>query len=162
MKYKGIMIAGYVLLLTMCITSQAYSEDNPIERLLRAKSLRCVLNEGYSGIWEDGNYKIEKGKFSASEKDSTSFYDSINIKAGTARIIGNQGASDVIVLTTPICLTFIEKTPAGSLMIMTVFAYYKRGTNEFVCVYSRHFGAMSQTKLGPMPSQWHGTCKIWE
>lgn len=162
MKLKGIIKICCVTLLIILFNYHAYSEENAFERLSKAKSLKCYYSEGYTGIWDDGKLKISKGQFGTSKKESSMVFDSIDLKKGTARLIGNQGASDVMVLSTPTGVSFIEKTPAGYLMITTVFAYYKKGTDEFVCVYSRHVGSFSPLKLGPMPSQWHGTCKIWE
>jgi hypothetical protein len=151
-----------IICLLTILSTYLFAEKSPIDKLLKAKSLKCYYSEGYTGIWDDGKLIIEKGNFATSERDSAMVFDSIDFKKGTARLIGNQGSSDVIVLATPAGISFIEKTPVGYLMITTVFAYYKKGTDEFVCVYSRHVGSFSPLKLGPMPSQWHGTCKIWQ
>lgn len=151
-----------ILIGLIILTNYVAAEDNPLDKLLKAKSLKCYYSEGYTGIWDNGELKIEKGNFGILGKESAMVFDSIDLKKGTARLIGNQGSSDVIVLSTPAGISFIEKTPVGYLMITTVFAYYKKGTDEFVCVYSRHVGSFSPLKLGPMPSQWHGTCKVWE
>jgi hypothetical protein len=162
MKLKIIFKVCCLIVLINLINYPAYSKEDALEILLKAKSLKCYYLEGYTGIWDNGVLKIEKGNFGIPGKGSAMVFDSIDLNKGTARVIGNQGASDVIAIATQSGISFIEKTPAGNLMIATVFAYYKKGTEEFVSVYSRHFGAMSQTKLGPMPSQWHGTCKIWQ
>jgi hypothetical protein len=162
MNLKNIGIVFCLIIILFLINCNICSGENAFERLMKAKSVRCNLKDGYSAVWKDGDIKMNKGKFSDDEKDSILIYDSISIKNSSARVIGNQSSADVVVLATQTGLTFIEKTPVGYHMIMTVFPYYKRGTNEFVCVYSRHFGSMSQLRLGPMPSQWHGTCKIWE
>ena len=162
MILKVIFKVCCLTLLIFLLNYQAYSKEDALESLLKAKSLKCYYSEGYTGIWDDGKLKIEKGHLGTSEKDSAMVFDSIDLKKGTARLIRNQGSSDVIVLETPAGISFIEKTPVGYLMVTTVFASYKKGTNEFVCVYSRHVGSFSPLKLGPMPSQWHGTCKIWQ
>jgi hypothetical protein len=162
MKNKVIFKVFCLTFLIFLFNYQAYSNENILESLLKAKSLKCYYSEGYTGIWDDGKLKIDKGHFGTSERDSAIVFDSIDLKKGTARLIGNQGSSDVIALATQSGISFIEKTPVGYLMVTTVFAYYKKGTDEFVCVYSRHVGSFSPLKLGPMPSQWHGTCKIWQ
>jgi len=44
-------------------------------------------------------------------------------------------------------------------MTTTIFPQYAKGTNDFIVVHSRHFIGL----LGdPMPSQYHGTCKVIE
>jgi hypothetical protein len=77
---------------------------------------------------------------------------------GTARIIGNIGAGDILVKMTPAGITFIEETLFGNLNITTVFANYDSSASQrFVAVASRH-----QNINGPFPSQYHGTCTILE
>ncbi|MDO8357793.1 MAG: hypothetical protein Q7U76_15520 [Nitrospirota bacterium] len=85
-------------------------------------------------------------------------FDSIDFKAKKARLIGNQGASDVAALVTSAGVTFIEETGFGNIAVTTVFSDYAKGTRDFVVVHSRHMGGLGS----PIPSQYHGTCKVWE
>ena len=98
-------------------------------------------------------HKIEKSKFS-----DPLIFDSIDLKNKTARIIGNEGADNVTVLLTLSGITFIEITGADNITITTVFPFYIKGTNQFAGVHSRYMNLMFE----PLPSQFHGTCKIWE
>jgi len=83
-------------------------------------------------------------------------FDSIDAKAGKARIVGNVGAGDVLVLVTIAGLTFVEQTAFGNVNLTTVFAAYDSpSSRRFVAVSSRH-----QNLNGPFPSQYHGTCSV--
>ncbi len=84
-------------------------------------------------------------------------FDSINSKAGSARIIANQGAADVFLFVTAEGFHFIEEAPAGNVNFTTVFAEYAKGTRDFVSVSSRHINLRP-----PLPSQHHGTCRVWD
>ena len=160
---RAMVFCNIILFIAIFNNLTAMADDNAIDRLLRAKSLKCTFGEGYTAIWEDGRYEITKGRFWESADKSTIYYYSINYKNHTVRMIGNQCSTNVSVIATENGITFIEKTNWGNLMITTVFAYYANSSKkEFVCVFSRHVGGVTGFKTGPMPSQWTGTCKIWE
>lgn len=150
-------IRTFVLVVCLMeITLVAFGNDamkSSRERLLGAKSLRCELGLGYAGAWQNGVFKIEKGEWS---KSAAIVFDSVDLKKGTARMLGNAGAVDVIVITTAAGLTFIEKTVGGWMTMMTVFSSPLSNDGEFVCAYSRHT-ALGSTSVS---SQYHGTCKI--
>ena len=86
------------------------------------------------------------------------FFDSIDMEKGTARAIANQGSADVMVIPAPMSITFIEQTGIGNVIFTSVFPNYSKGTEDFIAVTSRHLNLPG----GPLPSQYHGTCKIWE
>ena len=142
-----------IVLLSTLISSHVFA-DEAFERLMNAKSLKCVYGPGAVAIWEDSKVKVKKDNFNG----AAVVFDSIDIKTGKARLIGEIGAVDVIVLATGTGLTFIEQTGMGNLNFTTVFANYVKGTTDFVVVTSRHISLISKT----LPSQYHGTCKIWE
>ena len=147
------MLLGVILIISPVAVISSETVDSIFAALLNAKSLKCTLGPGAVGDWESGDVKVAKQKW-----DSTMHFDSINPKAGTARLIGNAGSTDVAVIVTPAGFTFIEQTGAGNLVFTTVFASYKKNTNEFQVVSSRHIAMMGS----PLPSQYHGTCKVWE
>lgn len=144
------------LLLTMLsLYGAAYAAEDTLERLAKAKSLKCQLGRGAVGDWKTGKLIVREDTF-----DVTLHFDAINLKARTARVIANAGAEDVSVALTGAGLTFIEETGMGNLAIATVFAQYQKNTRDFIMVYSRH---LSFFEFGsPLPSQYHGICKVWE
>ncbi len=86
-------------------------------------------------------------------------YDNINLAKGTARAIGNVGASDLAVwLDAQGDLWMLERTPSGNEVVTTVFPMYAEGTNELVVLESRHSLAIGGgIVLGEMA---YGTCTI--
>jgi hypothetical protein len=133
--------------------SSATASEDTFSRLVGSRSLQCTFGPGASADWKSGKPFVQENKF-----DTVLQFDAIDLKAKKARLIGNQGASDVAALVTPAGVTFIEETGFGNLSITTVFSDYAKGTREFVVVHSRHIGGLGS----PLPSQYHGTCKVWE
>jgi hypothetical protein len=79
----------------------------------------------------------------------------IHLTEGTARFVGNIGASDVTASASESGLWFLERTPAGNFNMITVFA-----TNilapAYPAVMSRHVIIGGE----PVPSQYYGTCRV--
>jgi hypothetical protein len=69
-------------------------------------------------------------------------------------LLGNIGASDVVVLMNAAGLTFVEQTSGGGAIFVTVFGSQVKG--EYVFVYSSHIELLGM----PRPSQYYGTCTI--
>jgi hypothetical protein len=151
----------FALLLPLtCFVSPVFAGDSEslekridrLDKLIGAKSLKCIFGPGSSASWETGEPKISMDEFNVAFH-----FDSINSKLGKARLIANLGAEDVLVLTSPSGLSFIEETASGNMTFTTVFLTPIKGSDEFPGVTSRHmeiFGSL-------IPSQYHGTCKIW-
>ena len=142
-----------VCVLAASFASSATASEDTFSRLVGSRSLRCTFGPGASADWESGKSFVKEDKF-----DAVLQFDVIDLKTKKARLIGNQGASDVAALVTPAGVTFIEETSFGNLSITTVFSDYAKGTHDFVVVHSRHIGGLGS----PLPSQYHGTCKVWE
>ena len=137
--------------------SGAYAQpaEEAFARLLTVRSLRCELGAGTQASWDSGSLKLERSAFGEGAKVT---FDSIDTKAGKARLIGTQGAGDVQVLLTVAGLTFIEQTAFGNLNFTTVFSKFDSAVSRrFIAVASRH-----QNINGPFPSQYHGTCSVLE
>ena len=149
---KKLILIIMFLQLPVLTTSLLFADD-AFERLMSAKSLKCEFGSGSYADWKGSKAKVKKDNF-----DATIIYDSIDLKTSKARMIGNAGSIDVVVLATGTGLTFIEETGAGNIHITTVFASYAKGTKDFIVVTSRHLMFISK----PLPSQYHGTCKVWE
>ncbi|MBV8405465.1 MAG: hypothetical protein JO203_14855 [Gammaproteobacteria bacterium] len=86
-------------------------------------------------------------------------YDNIDVDKGTARVIGNAGAGDLVVWLDRLgSLWLLERTPGGNEVVTTVVPMYAEDTNEFVVLESRH------TFTGPIVTGEtdYGTCKVWD
>ena len=129
------------------------AEDNVFYRLLGAKCLKCRFKKGVSARWDVKGVNIKPDDWKGDI-----IFDSIDIKNGKARAVGNQGASDVVLLNTPSGLTFVETTGSGNMIFTTVFPLYKPGTHDYCAVMSRHMNLIT----APLPSQYYGTCRVWE
>lgn len=147
------MIPLILSILLLLIPSFSLAADDNFNRLINSRSLRCTFGTGSIVSWEKGKPVVERDKM----KDPINF-DSIDIKAGKARLIGNQGATDIHVFVTGTGITFIEKTPLGNFTITTIFSDCEKDTKRYIAVHSRHIGGLGF----PMPSQFHGTCEVWE
>lgn len=139
-----------VLALVALFSSYAFAEEASLSKL---KSLKCEFPTSATSDWQKDvpKPKIEKGQ-------KFSFHiDGINTSKGTARIIGNAGAEDLMVVSTQESIHFLETTPSGNLNITTVFdARTKDG--RYKAVHSRHMTTMG----GPLPSQAYGFCRSWQ
>ncbi len=124
-------------------------------RLINVKSLKCTIGPGNSADWNSGFPRPEKTGWG---KGNILHFDSINLKTKKARIIGNRGATDVVVMMTLKGIHFLEGTGSGNIIFSTVF--FHRTKKGYAFVTSRHldFGFGN----GPFPSQFHGTCKIFD
>jgi len=149
---------------TVAVSQGTDPNNSSFEKLMKAKSVRITLMNGATAIWSDATkepkIKIGKSFFSSKEKNPYIIFDSIDLKAGKARIISNQGAGDVSVFATVAGISFIETTGAGNISFTTVFCDIDKDTQDYIVVQSRHLGGFPIGK--PLPSQWHGTGKILE
>jgi hypothetical protein len=127
--------------------------DDVFKRLVNTKSLKCQFGKGSVASWKHGPVKLNNDDFNA-----TIYFDSIDFDKGTARKIANQGSTDVAVIPGVMFITFIEQTGLGNMIFTSVFFHYVKGTEDFISVTSRHVNLFD----GPLPSQYHGTCKVWE
>jgi hypothetical protein len=134
----------------------ASGADDQASRLRDARSLRCTFTSSVDTLVRRGHRTIEQH-----DDKGAAVYDDINIDKGTARIVANSGASDLIVwLDRQGNLWMLERTPAGNEVVTTVFPTYAEGTNEFIVLESRHWLAIGgQIAAGETA---FGTCKILE
>ena len=114
------------------------------------------MTTGTQADWASGKLKVSQTSWEGGMVTFDSIKHEAGTDAGTARIVGNAGAGDILVKMTPAGITFIEETLFGGLNITTVFANYdSAATQRFIAVASRHLNIN-----GPFPSQFHGTCTI--
>ncbi len=132
--------------------SFALPQDQPAQRLVNAKTLKCAFSLSMTVDWEKD---IPKHK--VSDSNMGIFFDAIDLDKKSARFIGNAGAEELWVIDTEEGITFIEQTPSGNHNFTTVFNHFNESLSGFVAVHSRHINM-----LAPLPSQWHGICKVWD
>ena len=150
MKRLCTLLLPSFLLLTVAVAAQ----DVPFNALKSVKSLKCEFGPGSVGKWSGAAVTVQRDRF-----DISLHFDSINTKAGKARLIGNQGVADVAVLLSGSGITFVEQTGSGTFAFTTIFPERVPGTDEFYAVTSRHMAMLSGR---PLPSQYHGKCKVWQ
>jgi len=132
-------LALTLLLCLFRVPGQAVAQQEPIAALVATKSLLCVFGPGTVAEWGARGFSISHDAW----KGDT-HYDSINSKEGKARLIGNQGATDVLVLTSPEGLTFLEAIGTGNFSFTTVYASYCGAVGSFCAVMSRHMNLLGQ------------------
>ena len=159
MKPSVLLALTFLLLSPQVVFSQ---DSKAIEKsvlvyelLLKAKSLRCEIGPGTYVDYEQSGTPLVKPTSWA--KDAPLQFDAIDLSKGKARLIGKQGATDVTVSLGHGSIHFVEETGSGNLILSTVFAYQVKG--GFAFVMSRHMMLFGPY---PLPSQYYGTCKIWE
>lgn len=131
--------------------SQAFATDAARAELSAARSLKCEFPWFASADW-DRDAPVLK-----SSKQQFGFHiDGIDRAKNAARLIGNAGAEDLIVLGNFDATAFIEQTPAGYLNVTTVYGWKDTG-GRFKAVHSRHVAIG-----GPAPSQNYGYCQAWQ
>jgi hypothetical protein len=132
--------------------------NNPPEdlaaRLRHARGLHCTFTSAVRTWVRQGHRTVDQ-----THDKSSVVYDNINLDKGTARVIGNAGAVDLIVWLDRLgSLWMLERTPAGNEVVTTVVPMYAEDTNEFVVLESRH------AFTGPIVTGEtdYGTCKVWD
>jgi hypothetical protein len=156
---KGYFSLLIIITLVLAINTFAEEDSNDInlyEKLLNAKTLKFVSKKSCTANWEKGKPELSVDSEVTEIEFPNLIFDSIDLKKATARLIGNQGATDVKVIANLAGLTFIEQTGLGSINITTVFSSCIEGTEDYIAVHSRHI----DLGIIPLPSQTHGICKI--
>ena len=139
-----------ILALQFLAIGAAGAAETPEFRLKHALTLKCSFTASASTEFKAGQRAI-----SSTKDEGQSTFSTINIPKGTAKVIGNIRAADVVVRYTQGEIWFIETTPAGNLVITTVFPMYVQGTEDFVVVESRH-SMVGTSVLGEQAS---GSCR---
>jgi hypothetical protein len=118
---------------------------------MQRESLKCSFPSYASADWDEDRPQVKTGK----QADFGFNIDSIDYKKGSARLIGNAGAEDLIAIAGDSSASFVERVPLGTVNVTTVYAYRDRA-GHFKAVHSRH------THIGgPSPSQNYGFCQPW-
>jgi hypothetical protein len=133
-------------------TAQMFPDEAAQQALLRARSLKCSFPWYASAEWTGDEPKVKSAR-----QDEFGFHlDSIDHKKRAARLIGNAGSEDLVVLAGADSVSFVEQVPIGSVNLTTVYAW-RDSSGAFKAVHSRH------TAIGgPSPSQNYGHCRVWQ
>ena len=134
-----------LLIITLIQFNIAYAQDNKVI------SLRCNFSDGMVTNFDNGNAK-SKSNSSMPEL----IFDQIDIKKGTARLIGNAGTETIQALQGQDSIHLLEQTMTGNLNLTTVFLKTKNKNNLLPVVTSRHQSIVD----APLVSQYVGLCKV--
>jgi hypothetical protein len=137
-------------LTSLFLVGTGYAET-AFDSLLKAKSLRCTFTIGSAA-----NSKTGILKPSIVKEDMTIVFDSIDLRKGTARGVGEAGASNEIAAMTPTGMTFIEQTGSGNYVFTTVFAEEQDPSERFLAAMSRHMQMIGTIIV----SQYYGACQV--
>ena len=147
---RAFFLASVVLLL---VAEGTQAQNSAAIALSNARSLRCHFTSGIATQWKNG-----KADTASAKNEQTVQFDSIDLRANKARLIGNLAAVDVSARMTPVGITFVETSPA-IFATTTVFAAFA-GDREFLAVDTRH-GLLPGTAI-TFAEQYPGTCAVWE
>lgn len=118
-------------------------------------TFRCEFKEG-------GGRRIEGEKVAVIERDGFSdplIIDNVSRKARTARLVGNAGGSDLVLLSdTNLLISFAELTPIGGVSYLSIFKRPTTPTGRHTAVFSRHL-AFSLPSGSISMTQYYGTCQ---
>ena len=124
------------------------------KRIFEAKTVKCVYPTTAIVNWEE----LDDPDPEIDEPDKPLEYTFDSIGQKQARLIGNVGASDVVVVRTGEGLHLLEILPFGSVNTTTIYPNRENVSGgDFASVSSRH-----PYLFGPIPSQHYGKCKVLE
>jgi hypothetical protein len=114
-------VAGFVMLFLLSSPNLIQAQPDQLEesytQLIQAKTLKCTWEKGMISKWKDEVAVVKETKM----PEFT--FDSIDLKKGTARLIANVAAGDVLVISTIAGLTFIEETERGNFAFTTIYSH---------------------------------------
>ena len=138
--------------------SPASAQSAPaVPGLETVKSLKCGFPRSVT-VTEPWTDTLPDVQVSDSPTNLIFQLDSIDVKSGRARLIGNLSAYDVSVIYHVGNLHIIESSASGSMHLLTVFPPEEGGA--FRAVYSRH--SFLVVVPGIVASQNYGNCQVWD
>ena len=141
---RPVALCLWAAIYSVAVASSALAQGQP-------NAFKCSFEIGYFTVFEGNVFKSEP------HEGMAFVIASINVDAGTAQIVGNAGASDLVLLPGGANMNFIEQTPSGNLNLTTVYNG-ALSDGRFLAVHSRHVG----TGTDPWLSQLYGLCEgLW-
>jgi hypothetical protein len=123
--------------------------------LASVKKVTCSFPIAASGTWKNGDPHAETKSTALSLQ-----FESINADDGTAQMIGNYGAADIIVRLTNRTLHFVQMFLDGPLYTTTIFPKPAHG-NKLQAVHTRHeYTEVSLPGFTSTPEQYYGECDV--
>ena len=123
-----------------------------VASLVNTRSWRCDFPTAAVTDWLE-----ERAEPEVITQNFTITIDNVDAANGTARIIGDTGASDLIVVSGAGVLHFLEGTGSGNMNVTTIFNA-STPASQLKAVHSRHVLILGD----PLPSQAYGYCRPWE
>jgi len=147
-------MAALCAVLWLASAGPSSSAEDPAARLHQARGLHCTFTSAITVWVRNGHRTVDQ-----THDKSSAVYENINIDKGTARVIGNAGANDLVIwFDRSGSLWMLERSPGGQEVVTTVVPMYAEDTNELVVLETRH------TFTGPVVTGEtdYGTCKVWD
>ena len=125
------------------------ANENSALAQTKTTTLKCSFSGGVFTDFDTGRPRTKASQF------PDLIFDQIQSNSDRARLIGNAGATDVLVVRGVETTNFIETTTSGNLNTTAVYRIEKSGSSAGVpVVHSRHVASD-----GLIPSQYWGICR---
>jgi hypothetical protein len=125
-----------------------HSDEETLQVLMSAKTIRCLLGPGTRALWADG--QLTRDGDARYDVSQVLVLDAIDLAKQTARLRSDEKVTPVRVVASRKGLTFLAVDDAT--LVITVFA---RNDGQLVCVYSQHV-----TDDSPQASQFYGVVEV--
>lgn len=133
----------------MLALSLLLANENSALAQTKTTTLKCSFSSGVFTDFDTGKPRTKASQF------PDLIFDQIQSNSDRARLIGNAGATDVVVVRGVETTNFIETTTSGNLNTTAVYRIEKSGSSAGVpVVHSRHVASD-----GLIPSQYWGICR---
>lgn len=120
-------------------------------RLRLSSTFRCEFPIGVSG-----NLQRDSPSSTVFREKFSLVFDNVSVPNGTARMIGNNGGSDIVVSGADEGITLLEPLESGFFQMTVIYAAHN-SSGSFKAVHSRHSSLMGW----PLPSQYYGSCSAF-
>ena len=140
------------LIICACLlaTAPVFADEQAWQALKQVRQLSCDFGPGSIANWDDRQVKVE-----IKRHDLSLIFESIDLVAGTAKVVTRDYRADIELFSTPAGLFFVEKTGTGNVIITVVFPHFKKESHHFIAVTSAHIFLPDSP---PLVSQYHGIC----
>ena len=126
-------------------------DEAPIDILMSAKTIRCLLGPGTRVKWPDGKL-VRDGEARYDDQAPELTFDAIDLKKQTATLLMGETKKAVRIVASEMALTFLAVDDVA--FVTTVFA---RNDGQLVCVHSQH-----ATGILPQAGQFYGVAEVVE